>query len=99
MWGLRGLGAGDEGGEQQKAGAQMIGFEHIQLNPFRGDRVALYTIPETTMKPVLLVLTAALLAPVLVPAADTDRKHIVFKRATPAADSAPFSEGVLVGNT
>jgi len=51
------------------------------------------------MKPVLLVLTAALLAPVLVPAADTDRKHIVFKRATPAADSAPFSEGVLVGNT
>ena len=28
-----------------------------------------------------------------------DRKHIVLKRATPAAANAPFSEAVLVGDT
>ncbi len=28
-----------------------------------------------------------------------ERKHIVMKRATPAATSAPFSEAVLVGDT
>ena len=28
-----------------------------------------------------------------------DRKHIVMKRATPAAANAPFSEAVLVGDT
>jgi reactive intermediate/imine deaminase len=31
--------------------------------------------------------------------AQNDRKHIVLKRATAAANSAPFSEAVLVGNT
>jgi len=51
------------------------------------------------MKPALLVLIAALLASAFTMPADNDRKHIVMKRATPAADSAPFSEGVLAGDT
>ena len=51
------------------------------------------------MKPVLLVFIAALLGAALVLAADNDRKHIVMQRATPAAQNAPFSEAVLVGNT
>lgn len=31
--------------------------------------------------------------------AQSDRKFVVLKRATPAASNAPFSEAVLVGNT
>jgi len=51
------------------------------------------------MKPVVLVFIAALLGAAFVLAADNDRKHIVMQRATPAAQNAPFSEAVLVGNT
>jgi 2-iminobutanoate/2-iminopropanoate deaminase len=46
-----------------------------------------------------LMLCIALSAATLANAADTDRKHIVMKRATAAADNAPFSEAVLVGDT
>ena len=42
---------------------------------------------------IALVLTTSTLA------ADNQRKNIVMKRATPAAANAPFSEGVLVGDT
>ena len=42
---------------------------------------------------IALVFTASIVA------ADNQRKNIVMKRATPAASNAPFSEGVLVGDT
>ena len=42
---------------------------------------------------IALVFTASIVA------ADNQRKNIVMKRATPAASTAPFSEGVLVGDT
>jgi len=51
------------------------------------------------MKPVVLMFIAALLGAAFVLAADNDRKHIVMQRATPAAQNAPFSEAVLVGDT
>ena len=51
------------------------------------------------MKRVVTGLTIILLAASLSCAAQNDRKHIVMKRATPAADKAPFSEAVLVGDT
>ncbi|HEY6350573.1 MAG TPA: Rid family hydrolase [Candidatus Angelobacter sp.] len=44
-------------------------------------------------------LTIAVLATVTLTCAAQDRKHIVMKRATPAAANAPFSEAVLVGDT
>src|SRR5215471_17362203 len=43
---------------------------------------------------VLLIILAAAIT-----CAAQDRKHIVLKRATPAAANAPFSEAVLVGDT
>ena len=49
------------------------------------------------MRFVSRVLLITMLA-VIVCAAQ-DRKHIVMKRATPAAANAPFSEAVLVGDT
>ena len=42
---------------------------------------------------IALVFTTSMMA------ADNQRKHIVMKRATPAAANAPFSEAVLVGDT
>ena len=42
---------------------------------------------------IALVFTTSIVA------ADNQRKNIVMKRATPAAANAPFSEGVLVGDT
>lgn len=50
------------------------------------------------MKLCITSLTMVLLAATVVCAAQ-DRKHIVMKRATPAAANAPFSEAVLVGDT
>jgi len=50
------------------------------------------------MKLSVISLTVVLLASAIVCAAQ-DRKHIVMKRATPAATNAPFSEGVLAGDT
>jgi len=44
-------------------------------------------------------LTIAVLATATLTCAAQDRKHIVMKRATPAAANAPFSEAVLVGDT
>lgn len=41
----------------------------------------------------------ALIATLALPSVAQDRKHIVMKRATPAAANAPFSEAVLVGDT
>lgn len=49
------------------------------------------------MKRILLI--ALLLSLPFALTAQNDRKHIVMKRASAAADSAPFSEGVLVGDT
>ena len=51
------------------------------------------------MKRIVTGLTIILLAASLFCAAQNDRKHIVMKRATPAADKAPFSEAVLVVDT
>ena len=51
------------------------------------------------MKRIVTGLTIILLAASLSCAAQNDRKHIVMKRATPAADKAPFSEAVLVSDT
>src|SRR5437763_5522453 len=42
---------------------------------------------------IALVFTTSIVA------ADNQRKNIVMKRAAPAAENAPFSEGVLVGDT
>lgn len=50
------------------------------------------------MKLCITTLTMVLLAATVLCAAQ-DRKHIVMKRATPAAANAPFSEAVLVGDT
>lgn len=50
------------------------------------------------MKISVISLTVVFLAATVLCAAQ-DRKHIVMKRATPAAANAPFSEGVLVGDT
>lgn len=50
------------------------------------------------MKLCITTLTMVLLAASVLCAAQ-DRKHIVMKRATPAAANAPFSEAVLVGDT
>lgn len=50
------------------------------------------------MKTSVISLTMVLLAATVLCAAQ-DRKHIVMKRATPAAANAPFSEAVLVGDT
>jgi len=50
------------------------------------------------MKLSVVALTVFLISSTVVCAAQ-DRKHIVMKRATPAAANAPFSEGVLVGDT
>ena len=51
------------------------------------------------MKRVVTGLTIIILAASISCAAQNDRKHIVMKRATPAAQQAPFSEAVLVGDT
>jgi len=45
----------------------------------------------------ITLIVVLLAASVFCPA--QDRKHIVLKRATPAAANAPFSEAVLVGDT
>lgn len=45
------------------------------------------------------LLIIGFLTATLVVTAQEDRKHIVMKRATPAAEKAPFSEAVLAGNT
>ncbi|HEY6248620.1 MAG TPA: Rid family hydrolase [Candidatus Angelobacter sp.] len=50
------------------------------------------------MKSFVTSLTVILLVSAVLCAAQ-DRKHIVMKRATPAAANAPFSEAVLVGDT
>lgn len=50
------------------------------------------------MKTSVISLTMVLLAATVLCAAQ-DRKHVVMKRATPAAANAPFSEAVLVGDT
>ena len=51
------------------------------------------------MKRVVTGLTIIILAASISCAAQNDRKHIVMKRATPAAQQAPFSEAELVGDT
>lgn len=50
------------------------------------------------MKISVISLTVVLMTSTVLCAAQ-DRKHIVMKRATPAAANAPFSEAVLVGDT
>src|SRR5205085_8804770 len=53
---------------------------------------------RTTMRFIFVTLIALVFTTSIV-AADNQRKNIVMKRATPAAANAPFSEGVLVGDT
>jgi len=52
---------------------------------------------EAVMKPFALALPLVLVAGVVAGAAEGDRKYIVLKR--PGASTAPFSEGVLKGDT
>lgn len=51
------------------------------------------------MKLFAAVFTLAMVGGASLLCAAQDRKHIVMKRATPAAANAPFSEAVLVGDT
>jgi 2-iminobutanoate/2-iminopropanoate deaminase len=51
------------------------------------------------MKSLSAVLLIVLFAAASLTCAAQERKHIVMKRATPAAVNAPFSEAVLVGDT
>lgn len=51
------------------------------------------------MKFLSTLLALALFSTISLACAAQERKHIVMKRATPAAANAPFSEAVLVGDT
>jgi len=51
------------------------------------------------MRLISTTLTVAVLATAVLTCAAQERKHIVLKRPTAAANNAPFSEAVLVGDT